>query len=228
MKRAVAIIAAAVWLVPSPASAHGDEFYTFVWNTEMLFQTFPVETYASTALGSTWTTAQRNHLSNNPPWNAVDTWEDFSFTYRGTSSTLNTFSCQGNPAYTSVHAWINIIDDPGANYLATTRNCQYIDPEGKWQMRASVTDWDTTDRDDGTFYFGTGTPAWYQADFRSAMAHELGHATGFWGHFGEGDVCNGDDPSNQTMCAILWRGTVYSRTLGTHDIHAFQTAMMIL
>ena len=65
---------------------------------------------------------------------------------------------------------------------------------------------------DEEWYTGSGTPAGWQYDFRSAIAHEFGHGLGL-AHTNVS--CSGT--SRPTMCPVIPIGTTYFRTLATDD-----------
>lgn len=74
-----------------------------------------------------------------------------------------------------------------------------------------------------SWYVGTDSPSSTQMDLLSVATHEVGHATGFAGHFEESSIC----PNNsdvQTMCAFYTRGTTWQRSLAKHDKHTMKNA----
>jgi hypothetical protein len=71
---------------------------------------------------------------------------------------------------------------------------------------------------DEEWYTGSGTPATWQYDFRSTMAHEFGHALGL-GH----TLASCSGSSRPTMCPALPIGTTYFRTLQTDDKNGVAT-----
>jgi hypothetical protein len=67
-----------------------------------------------------------------------------------------------------------------------------------------------------------------QLDFKGIATHEVGHITGFFGHFG-GSYCDGSPSTSQTMCTgagfgVVGPGTYEARTLEEHDKHTFDAA----
>lgn len=74
------------------------------------------------------------------------------------------------------------------------------------------------------WYTGTGSPAANQADLQSVAAHELGHATGFAGHFSLSSALCADNATQHTMCAGHRVGTNRQRTLEEHDVDTFRDA----
>jgi hypothetical protein len=84
--------------------------------------------------------------------------------------------------------------------------------------------------DPASWYTGSGGPLANQYGLRSVAAHEFGHATGFLpgfnnGHYQSTDAaCTVADPNKNTMCAGISPGTVWHRTLGSHDIHTVEDA----
>lgn len=83
---------------------------------------------------------------------------------------------------------------------------------------------------DQPWYVSSGNPPSTQWDLQSVVTHEVGHATGWVGHFGpipSADVCNQSDPSAyMTMCGYdpTAKGTNKMRTLGQHDQHTLYNA----
>lgn len=74
------------------------------------------------------------------------------------------------------------------------------------------------------WYADTGTPSSNQWDFRSVATHEMGHVTGFYGHFSStSSTCTGDSEPANTMCPgqSYFVGTTFLRSLETHDEHTF-------
>lgn len=68
------------------------------------------------------------------------------------------------------------------------------------------------------------SPAPNESDLQSVAAHELGHATGFAGHFATGSRICGNVASQHTMCSGHRAGSTRQRTLELHDKHTFQNA----
>src|SRR5687767_4368602 len=68
---------------------------------------------------------------------------------------------------------------------------------------------------------GTGDIPSTHIDFWSVATHELGHATGWSGHFNESLCAAGS--SQETMCTYYYTGSEYMRTPHTHDAHTFGT-----
>lgn len=75
-----------------------------------------------------------------------------------------------------------------------------------------------------SWYTGTGDAPSDTYDLWSVAAHEFGHVTGFWGHFGEGGTLCANDNSRHTMCPNIPPGTERQRTLQEHDTHTFDNA----
>lgn len=80
-----------------------------------------------------------------------------------------------------------------------------------------------------SWYSGTSTPGSTQSDVWAFAAHEFGHATGGWlnnsigGHFGGSTLCPSDN-TKHTMCASIFNGTNYQRSLEFHDSETFDNA----
>jgi predicted Zn-dependent protease len=73
------------------------------------------------------------------------------------------------------------------------------------------------------FNVGSGNPSGSQPDLESVATHELGHATGFSGHFTEPALC-AFNSSQQTMCSTHLSGSTWQRSLADHDQHTFAAA----
>ncbi|GEM_PF-5833056 len=75
-----------------------------------------------------------------------------------------------------------------------------------------------------TWYVGNGTPGSSQDDLWSTTSHEMGHATGWMGHYNAGDSLCADNQYQATMCPIYFTGTVRWRTLDSTTVGLFQAA----
>jgi hypothetical protein len=80
------------------------------------------------------------------------------------------------------------------------------------------------------WYTLTNSPASNQYDFRSVATHEAGHASGFNGgapcpsidgHWADAASICQNNPSHHTMCSSTFIGTSWDRSLGTHEVTAF-------
>lgn len=74
------------------------------------------------------------------------------------------------------------------------------------------------DRDE-SWYLGTGDAPLSQADGWSVASHELGHATGWSGHFSSSATICENNADQHTMCPTYYLGTERMRTLEQHDKH---------
>jgi Matrixin len=75
------------------------------------------------------------------------------------------------------------------------------------------------------WYIGDGDVPDNKLDVQSIATHEVGHATGWGGHFESGASCF-QLPEHSTMCDGFpgIRGTKHLRTLEEHDIHTLNDA----
>lgn len=93
-----------------------------------------------------------------------------------------------------------------------------------WIMRFSL-----VMNQDKPWHFSSSYPPATSWDLQSLVTHEVGHATGFLGHFAvpSADTCNQNDATYYaTMCDYdpLTKGTTKMRTLQDHDIHTLTNA----
>lgn len=106
------------------------------------------------------------------------------------------------------------IDGQGGTY-AETIHC----------IAGSVTRFKTRFDSGENWYKGTGDPPANETDVWSIAAHELGHATGWAGHFAESDSICPDGGQRHTMCpGFIYMGKKFLRSLEDHDRHTFDNA----
>lgn len=100
--------------------------------------------------------------------------------------------------------------------VAFTPGCR--DGEGHFLGFSMIYDNDPPER--FPWYFGDGEVPNGRIDFESLATHEFGHATGFFGHFGDGSAECPNGPAIETMCpAYTFEAQSAWRTLENHDIH---------
>jgi hypothetical protein len=111
--------------------------------------------------------------------------------------------------------WRNL-DYLGPGVLGYTPHCE--------NARGQVIRFSMSIDSDARWYVGTGNAPKGRIDAWSVVTHEMGHATGRYGHFKESeDVCP-NNSHRQTMCPGIYPGTERQCTLGAHDIHTFRNA----
>lgn len=105
------------------------------------------------------------------------------------------------------------------NLLARAGVCSEVGGLAQWFYM-------TFDRQE-RWYAGRGDPPGTTADAQSVATHELGHATGWSGHYDDKDakptLC--PDPANNsqhTMCRDYQFGSAWQRGLEPHDRHTFE------
>lgn len=76
------------------------------------------------------------------------------------------------------------------------------------------------DNDQG-WYVGTGDAPNWQIDLWSVAAHEVGHASGFTGHWDQAAGICQPGPQHHTMCPSTYIGTEWDRTTEIHEETAF-------
>ena len=106
-------------------------------------------------------------------------------------------------------------DGPGGT-LARTYLC--------WTSNGELYSFQLVFDSNDNWYTGTGLPGRNQADLQSVATHELGHATGFAGHFASSAAICNNTSGQHTMCAAHRAGTNRQRSLELHDKHTFQRA----
>jgi hypothetical protein len=139
------------------------------------------------------------------------------------SDTPTSINALGGACYVtnnSIH-WSNL-DYVGSGVIGFTRMCVTAGRVSRFTIEI-----DSVLPTGFSWYTGTGTPGGTQVDLLSLATHEFGHATGWLGHFVNGDdvMCPADDsPTPQTMCPVLDPGETFWRTLGVDDSHTFDAA----
>lgn len=144
-------------------------------------------------------------------WNNVG--QQMKFERLDDADSSYVFDCQHDHGYNGI--FHNNIDGPG-DTLAATLRCAH--PSGALHNFSIKFD------EDENWYAGDSNGPNDEHDFGGAADHEVGHATGWKGHFGNSwDVC---DAPEQTMCALgPGEKTPYGwRTLEAHDKHTFDGA----
>lgn len=76
----------------------------------------------------------------------------------------------------------------------------------------------------GGWYTGTNKPPNNRHDLRSTSSHEVGHATGFYGHFARNGALCPNNNTRHTMCQGQPAGRKWRRTLEQHDKHTINNA----
>lgn len=146
-------------------------------------------------------------------WNGQDQSMSFSFNSNDTSGL--TYSGCASQLNKSTVFWLSIADPPGEAILGSVSVCVISgEPTRMAQFKMRF--------DSGnSWYSGTATdpPTNTEIDLWSVATHEMGHATGWTGHFGAA-VCPGNT-TNQTMCASLPADSTYARSLESHDSSVF-------
>lgn len=63
-------------------------------------------------------------------------------------------------------------------------------------------------------------------DLLGVLIHEFDHGVGFTPHWDQGGAANlcPTDSTRHTMCASIWSGVTYWRTIESHDAHTFDGA----
>ncbi len=105
--------------------------------------------------------------------------------------------------------------DGGGGTVAQTVSCVFSGTREMYSFQVVY------DSGENWFTGGSGSPG-SKVDLASIAAHEMGHGTGFTGHFSSAYCGNGS--SQQTMCARHYLGTIHQRDLGLHDRHTFAAA----
>lgn len=165
-------------------------------------------------------------------WNSVPLSDHpFEYGWDGHNNNISS-NCLDNGYNKNGHHWDSVTEQSGVDTLAETQICTFqgtrVTTEPGREIHNFQIRYDTKNRD-GTqtqFYFGasrSGLPS-SDVDFQATVTHELGHGTGWIGHFPGGPPdCPGDANEN-TMCEFLLQGEWWQRTLGGHDQTNFQGA----
>lgn len=200
-----AVVCALVLVASYPAQAHTPgSYYKRLWIRDKSVD------YSFTP--SVSSQAWRDRTTNGAgQWNALS--QPMTFAKKADMANFDPYVCPPTYQKNAIHA--RSIDGAGGT-LAQTMSCTY---SGTGEMYSFELVYDTKEN----WYSGTGAPGGSQPDLYSIAVHELGHATGFAGHFSGSDICGTND-SQQTMCPTHYMGTTRQRTLATHDQHTFTGA----
>ena len=155
--------------------------------------------------------AWRSHVNAAAgAWNAVG--EPMKFRNAGDVGNFEPRTCPSTYQRNGIH--LRAIDGVGGT-LARTYLCWKSNGElYSFQLMFDQNDrWSIDD-----------SPTTTQSDLQSVAAHELGHATGFAGHFGTNAKICANTERQHTMCSGHRAGTTRQRTLELHDKHTFQNA----
>ncbi len=202
----LAVVVGVLMLTSTLADAHtAGTYYKKKWVRDKSV------TYSFTS--SVPTGAWRDRTNNGAAqWNALG--RSMTFTPSGTTvGNFNPYQCPSSYQTNAIHR--RSIDGAGGS-LAQTISCVY---SGTAEMYSFQTVFDSSEN----WNTGTALPARNQPDLWSIASHELGHATGFGGHFSGSTYCSNND-AQQTLCQVHWMGTSRQRTLGEHDKHTFSGA----
>lgn len=219
---AAAIVGAVVALIAVPNAAFGHDpstYYLTKWpaassvsyGLNMGFPTGQIRS-SQAAAKNAWNDASFDTAEPDFWWSLVDDL------YYGNAQS----PCGIEGINTGALFWNNL-DYIGSGVLGATRTC------GSAYLLNFTIAFDSA----GTnWYFGTGVPASNQWDFISIATHEFGHAFGMNGplatgnHFYESDPICPESTARETMCPgwIGAAGTVFLRSLGTHDVDTFKAA----
>lgn len=203
----------------APAGAHNaaDYYYQFGSSTGK-WPNYSLEPWFVRTTGFPNSSYYYRISESDDAWNAVggSSGPEPDFNYIGGTTVAGNFDQPCQSTYSGVY-WRSI----GPGVLAQTKNCR--DPTSGLTSMFQI----SVNSVGFTWYVGTGTPASNQWDLKSVVTHEMGHGTGFAGHFpttGPFAACPAS--ARATMCAgdPVDRGTTYLRTLGVHDIHTFDAA----
>lgn len=148
--------------------------------------------------------------------------QELQFQQREEEPSAYSFDCSDYQEYNGVF-YRDIPNEPnvaGWGSLCSHTSYPYPHPAHNfWLMLAQRGDWFAGSDADN---IGQG-----ELDFKGVVTHEVGHVTGFYGHFG-GDMCDGPALTDQTMCSGLDFGfgssSTQARTLEEHDKHTFDNA----
>lgn len=122
-----------------------------------------------------------------------------------------------NDNFDSIIYWRGM--DGRGGTLARAGVCTEVGGSAQWFYMA----FDRRER----WYVGRGTPPDNATDAQSVATHELGHATGFSGHFDDDRPNQAICPESNrqhTMCRSNITGTTWQRGLEPHDRHTFENA----
>lgn len=200
------LLAALVLLVPTAAQSHDMTifYYGGRWTRVALL---PVEFGQTNSMPPDSLGYDDRLVSGMNDWNALG--QTLQFRLRTTRyADFSHTSCPDTYAKNGAH--FRTLDGSGGT-LAETFICNV----GGTEMYSAQVVFDPTE----IWNTGTGDIPSTHIDFWSVATHELGHATGWLGHF-ESSLC-GAGPSQETMCPLYDVGSETMRTPHTHDVHTF-------
>lgn len=169
--------------------------------------------YVGFALGNTPAISETFVVKGMEQWNNRN--QSMRFDYDGQYLVNKTSSNCPFPGDNWVY---QLALDGAENTLATTQIC-YNTTTGA--MLSFTITFDGSE----TWFNGTGDAPTGQHDVWSVVAHELGHATGWFTHLddnGANPMLCMDDSTQHTMCRFNYDGTERQRTLEPHDIDTFE------
>jgi hypothetical protein len=143
--------------------------------------------------------------------NAENTGRAVDFSNSGATSVTGNADSPCSATYNGIY-WRNL-DYLGTGVLGFTPHCE--------NSSGVVTRFSMSLDSNAPWYVGTGDAPSGRVDLWSVTTHEFGHATGWVGHFSEGDAVCPDDSTRATMCPGIYPGTERQRTVSTHDVHTF-------
>lgn len=180
-----------------------------------------------TGLSITWrwapnfptTTAPRDRVQDGfNVWNALN--QNMKFNQLAAASSSYTIDCDlvNTPQdYNGIY-WQSLGDGSGG-VRGTTFGCVH---PGTTNLHQFTIVFDSSEN----WYSGANAAniPFGQEDLQGAAAHEVGHATGFWGHFPDATSSTGicwNDVDYQTMCNDVFPVPTKTRSLEEHDKHSF-------
>ncbi len=230
--RRVAIVAAmAVGLLvgsgATSAMAHDPlSYYSRDANVHTSAGRWPVSYSQFSVFGSTQSGWPSTLYARMP--DAINSWNTWraapgqpSFLWRGTTGDTGDFDNPCNSTYNGIY-WRNLNGyGQGSATLGLTRNCSTGLGLDARTHRGGVALNSTL-----TWHDGTGTGPTNSYDAWGVLTHELGHLTGWSGHFANAETCDNTSSTN-TMCTFLDiqpNQYLWWRSLDAHDIHTWRAA----
>lgn len=145
-------------------------------------------------------------------WNAAGGASEPTLYYAGTTSNVGNFDTPCSSDYSGIY--YRDLDYINSGYLGLTRTCNAFGQISNFQISID------TDRN---WSVSSGPPASNEFDFQGVITHEMGHGTGWYGHFTLPADCP-NTSADQTMCVATSPGDFTWRSLAGHDLHTFLAA----